>query len=214
MSLQPFQIDLIELIIEHKVLEFGQFTLKSGRISPYFFNLGRLEAAAAIAKLCSLYTQAIQHQGIDFDIIFGPAYKGIPIAIGTALAWYEHTGVSKNVVYNRKEEKNHGEKGRLVGKVAHQKVLLLDDVITAGTAVREALLQLQAANAKPIGLMVALNREEKDHEDQNTIQKLELEYQIPVHSIITFSNLLEYLKVTGNAEQWQSLHDYREKYGT
>ena len=182
--MKPYQQQFIEFALETGVLRFGSFTLKSGRISPYFFNSGLFNTGGSLAKLGQFYAQAIVDAGLDFDCLFGPAYKGIPLASTTVVALAEHHQRDIPYIFNRKEVKDHGEGGQLVGAELSGKVLIIDDVISAGTSVRESVDIIKAQNAKPAGVIIALDRQEKGQTDLSAIQQVEMDHQIPVISII------------------------------
>merc|ERR1712139_197090 len=203
-KLLPFQRDFIELALSKQVLKFGQFTLKSGRSSPYFFNAGLFNTGSAQAKLCSAYAARIAGFRLEFDVIFGPAYKGIALAAGVAATLYTEYGLDYGYAYNRKEVKDHGEGGSLVGAdVAGKRCLLIDDVISAGTAIREAKSILDAAGAKLAGVVIALDRQERTGKDGelselSAVQSVQAEFGVPVRSIIGLDGLLAYLEVKGS----------------
>ncbi|MBL4606595.1 MAG: orotate phosphoribosyltransferase [Pseudomonadales bacterium] len=212
--MQDYQREFIRFAIDHQVLRFGEFTLKSGRISPYFFNAGLFNTGQAIARLGQFYAEAIQNSGIDYDVIFGPAYKGIPIATTMAVALADKFGVDKPFAFNRKEAKNHGEGGSIVGAELIGKVLIVDDVITAGTAVREVMALLETLNAKPAAVLVAMDRQERGAGDLSAIQEVEQQFGIPVVSIVTLDHLVEYLaKDPENDVHLRSMKRYRADYG-
>lgn len=212
--MHAYQSAFIQFAIEHQALRFGQFTLKSGRQSPYFFNAGCFNRGQSMAKLGQFYAQAIQHSGIDYDLIFGPAYKGIPIATSVAVALAEQFGVDKAFAFNRKEAKDHGEGGLIVGAPLQGKVLIVDDVITAGTAIREVMSLLAELKAEPAAVVVALDRQERSNNALSAIQEIEQCYGIPVISIITLDNLVEHLQQDpAYLPHWQAMQDYRAHYG-
>ena len=211
---QPFTpLALIELALARGVLKFGEFTLKSGRVSPYFFNAGLFNDGEALSLLASGYAQQLMTCG-GVSVIFGPAYKGIPLAAVTASAlWHEH-GVNVPWAFNRKEAKDHGEGGLLVGApVTGQQVWILDDVITAGTAIREVMTILNAAGATVAGVLVALDRQERGQGELSAIQEVEKEFGIPVHALITMADLMAYLAQNNRVDDLAKMQDYREKYG-
>ncbi|MBB3061632.1 orotate phosphoribosyltransferase [Microbulbifer rhizosphaerae] len=213
--MQQYQRDFIQLALDHQVLCFGDYTLKSGRRSPYFFNAGRFHTGAALAALGRAYAEAILTSGVEFDVIFGPAYKGIPLGAVTAVALAEK-GVDKPFCYNRKEAKDHGEGGTLVGAPPVGKVLIIDDVITAGTAVREVMQIIAAQGAEPAGVVIGLNRQEKAGEDceLSAIQQVEQQYNIPVISIVQLDHIVRYLQEESqDSETLQKIVDYRRRYG-
>lgn len=219
----PFQRNFIELAISQQVLKFGQFTLKSGRSSPYFFNAGLFNTGSAQARLCSAYAARIAGSNLEFDVIFGPAYKGIALAAGVAAALYTEYGLDYGYAYNRKEIKDHGEGGSLVGAdVAGKRCLLIDDVISAGTAVREAKSILDSAGALLAGVLVALDRQERSGSDDalselSAIQSVRAEFGVPVHGIVCLDDLLEFLNEQGgghgHGEYAEAVRAYRQRYG-
>lgn len=212
--MQDYQRDFIEFAIEQKVLRFGQFTLKSGRTSPYFFNAGLFNSGKALAKLGRYYAQAIKDSGVNFDVLLGPAYKGIPLAATTAVALSDQHDEDVPYVFNRKEAKTHGEGGSLVGAPLEGDVMIIDDVITAGTAIREVMEIIDQAGAKPAGVVIALNRQEKGKGELSAIQEVERDYKMPVISIVSLSDLIEYLSEKGDmAEELEAIRKYREAYG-
>ncbi|MDT8283697.1 MAG: orotate phosphoribosyltransferase [Gammaproteobacteria bacterium] len=204
----------IELAIRFQVLRFGEFTLKSGRISPYFFNAGLFNSGYALAELGSCYARTIIDNDIDYDVLFGPAYKGIPLVAAIAYALSVNHGIDKPYAFNRKETKDHGEGGLIVGAALTGKVLIVDDVITAGTAIREAVDIIQAENATTSAVLIALDRQERGQGELSAIQEVHRDYGIDVFSIITLADLIEYL--TGQDAFGQHLHAmraYRQRYG-
>jgi len=212
--MKAFQRDFIEFAIERGVLKFGEFTLKSGRISPYFFNAGLFNSGKALAKLGRYYAQAIKDSGVNFDVLLGPAYKGIPLAATTAVALSDQHDEDVPYVFNRKEAKTHGEGGSLVGAPLEGDVMIIDDVITAGTAIREVMEIIDQAGAKPAGVVIALNRQEKGKGELSAIQEVERDYKMPVISIVSLSDLIEYLSEKGDmAEELEAIRKYREEYG-
>ncbi|MGH1462344.1 MAG: orotate phosphoribosyltransferase [Neptuniibacter sp.] len=212
--MQDYQRKFIEFAIEQKVLRFGQFTLKSGRTSPYFFNAGLFNSGKALAKLGRYYAQAIKDSGVEFDVLLGPAYKGIPLAATTAVALSDHHDEDVPYVFNRKEAKAHGEGGTLVGAPLEGGVMIIDDVITAGTAIREVMEIIDQAGAKPAGVVIALNRQEKGKGELSAIQEVERDYGMPVISIVSLSDLIEYLAEKGDmAEELEAIRQYRDSYG-
>ena len=211
--MQSFSQDFIRFAIDQKVLRFGEFKTKAGRMSPYFFNSGLFQDGAALRELCRFYAQAILASGVQFDMLFGPAYKGIPLVAGTAIALAEQ-GLNVPYCFNRKEAKDHGEGGNTVGAALHGKVLIIDDVISAGTSVRESIELIVAAAAEPCGVVIALDRMERGQAEFSAVQEVQRNYNIPVVSIAALDDLLAYLK--GQAEMEQYLHavqSYREQYG-
>ena len=212
--MQKYQRDFIQLAIKHQALGFGEFILKSGRTSPYFFNAGKFQTGAALAELGRYYSAAIQASGIDFDVIFGPAYKGIPLASTTAVALADQHGRDVPYCYNRKEAKDHGEGGTMVGAPLKGRVLIIDDVITAGTAVREVMSIIKAADAEPAAVLIGLNRQEKGKGELSAIQEVEKEYGIPVVSIINLDHIVNYLEEESDeADRVAKIRTYRAQYG-
>ena len=203
----------IELALSRGVLKFGEFTLKSGRVGPYFFNAGLLNDGEAVTLLASGY--AAKLTACDHvEVVFGPAYKGIPFVAATAVALSQNHGVSVPWGFNRKEAKDHGEGGVLVGaSVAGKKVWIIDDVITAGTAIREVVTILKNAGAQIAGVLVALDRQERGQGDLSAIQEVQQELEIPVHALITMKDLMDYLETKGDQEALAKMEDYRVKYG-
>ncbi|MBB3169877.1 orotate phosphoribosyltransferase [Simiduia aestuariiviva] len=213
--MQTYQREFIELAIEHEALCFGEFTLKSGRTSPYFFNAGRFKTGAALAALGRFYAAAIQASGVDFDLIFGPAYKGIPLATTTAVALADEHQRDLPYCFNRKEAKDHGEGGSLVGAPLAGRVLIIDDVITAGTAIREVMQLINAADAKPAAVVIGLNRQEKGKGALSAIAEVEQEFGIPVISIISLNDIISYLESDATqASMVEKIRAYRASYGT
>jgi len=212
--MRDYQKDFIEFAIKNDVLRFGEFTLKSGRISPYFFNAGLFNSGEALAKLGQYYAAAIKESKVEFDVLFGPAYKGIPLATTCAVALYEHHNINIPYSFNRKEAKAHGEGGNIVGAALEGDILIIDDVITAGTAIRESMDIIAAANAKPAGVIIALDRQEKGTGELSAIQEVEQQYTIPVLSIIKLEHLITYIE--GNPEfndYLDKVKAYRDQYG-
>ena len=212
--MQKYQHDFIQLAIKHQALCFGEFTLKSGRTSPYFFNAGRFQTGSALAELGRYYAAAIKAANIDFDIVFGPAYKGIPLAATTAIALADHYQNDLPYCYNRKEAKDHGEGGTLVGAPLQGKVLIVDDVITAGTAVREVMSIIKDAGAVPAAVLIGLNRQEKGQGDLSAIQEVEQSFGIPVVSIIDLNHIIHYLESQSDQQDMVAkIKAYRTTYG-
>lgn len=210
-----YQQEFIELARRYEVLKFGEFTLKSGRVSPYFFNAGGFASGAALAALGRCYAERIVAAGLEFDVLLGPAYKGIPLAAATAIALADQHGRDVPFAYNRKEAKTHGEGGVLVGAPLQGRVLVIDDVITAGTAVREVIDMIEAAGASLAGVAIGLNRQERGAGDLSAIQEIEREYGIPVLSIIDISHIIAYLEAAGDSQAslLAAMQSYRERYG-
>ncbi|MDH5185213.1 MAG: orotate phosphoribosyltransferase [Gammaproteobacteria bacterium] len=212
--MKDYQHDFIDFAIACNVLRFGEFTLKSGRTSPYFFNAGLFNTGAMLAKLGRFYAQAICDSKIQFDVLFGPAYKGIPLAATTAVAMADQHTLDIPYAFNRKEAKTHGEGGSIVGSELEGKILIIDDVITAGTAIRESMDIIAAHGATPAGVVIALDRQEKGQAEKSAIQEVEEEYRIPVLSIIKLEQLIQYLsKSDENKQHLASVQAYREQYG-
>lgn len=212
--MQDYKREFIEFALVQDVLRFGEFELKSGRISPYFFNAGLFNSGAALAQLGRFYAAAIEQSGVEYDVVLGPAYKGIPLATTTAVALSDQYGKDVPYAFNRKEAKTHGEGGQLVGAELKGRVLIIDDVITAGTAVREVMALIEQHNAKPAGVVIALNRQEKGNGDLSAIQEVERDYGVPVVSIITLNDLMSYLQDKASDEALlQRIADYRQRYG-
>ena len=214
--MQEFQENFLNFVIENEILRFGEFTLKSGRASPYFFNSGLFNSGEKLSFLASCYADAIVGAGVNYDVLFGPAYKGIPLATATAMALANEHKVNKPYCFNRKEKKAHGEGGSIVGAELSGDVLIVDDVITAGTAVREAAEIINSNGARLNGIAVAMDRQEKGIGSLSAIQEIEKLYQIKVVSIISLKDIVAYLSASKN-EQLQPYLDavvsYREKYG-
>jgi orotate phosphoribosyltransferase len=210
-----YQQDFIDFAIQQEVLRFGEFTLKSGRVSPYFFNAGLFNTGEALVKLGHCYAEAIQRADLDFDVLFGPAYKGIPLAAATASTLASEHQRPTPFAFNRKEAKAHGEGGQLVGAdLQGKKVLLIDDVITAGTAIREVLPQLKEAGARVTGVVIALDRQERGQGERSAIQEVEQDLGIPVTSINTLNNIFEYLNTHSDLQSYaQGIENYRRTYG-
>lgn len=214
LTMHDYQREFIQFAIDTQVLRFGQFTLKSGRVSPYFFNAGLFCSGEALRKLGQFYAAALQQSGVEYDLLFGPAYKGIPLAATTAVALANDYQLDVPYAFNRKEVKDHGEGGSLVGAELKGRALIIDDVITAGTAIREVMSILDQAGAQPAGVLIALDRQEKGRAELSAIQEVERDYNIPVISIITLSQLIEYLEQQGDMpEALQAIREYREAYG-
>lgn len=212
--MQDYQRNFIEFALARNVLKFGQFTLKSGRVSPYFFNAGLFNTGGDLAKLGQFYAQTLQTSCIDYDVLFGPAYKGIPIATTTAVALAEKHNVDKPYCFNRKEAKTHGEGGNLVGSPLAGKIMLVDDVITAGTAIRESMLLIEANNAQLAGVLIALDRQEKGHGELSAIQEVERDFNTQVISIVSLTDLVDYLSDKAEmAGHLANIKQYRLDYG-
>lgn len=211
--MQPYQREFLDFALKSQVLRFGEFTLKSGRKSPYFFNAGLFNRGAALARLGRYYAQAIMDSGIAFDLLFGPAYKGIPLAAVTAAALAEHHGRDLPYAFNRKEAKDHGEGGNIVGHPLQGRVLIIDDVITAGTAIRESLDIIKGQGAVPAGVVIALDRQERGQGSRSAIQEVEQDHGIPVAAIVRLEHLAQYLSDNGQANVLAAIEAYRQEYG-
>ncbi|OMH28094.1 orotate phosphoribosyltransferase [Motiliproteus sp. MSK22-1] len=212
--MQDYQREFIEFAIERGVLRFGEFSLKSGRTSPYFFNAGLFNTGEALARLGRYYAAAIQNSGIDFDVMLGPAYKGIPLATTTCVSLANDYQRDVPYVFNRKEAKDHGEGGNLVGAPLQGRVLIIDDVITAGTAIREVMTLIDQAGASPAAVVIALDRQERGKGELSAIQEVERDFNMEVVSIVSLADLLEYLQEQGNRQQEvAAIRQYRESYG-
>jgi len=212
--MRDYQREFLDFAIERQVLRFGQFTLKSGRVSPYFFNAGLFNSGTALARLGRYYAAAIEASGLQFDVLFGPAYKGIPLASAAAVALAEHHNRDVPYCFNRKEAKDHGEGGSIVGAQLKGRVLIVDDVITAGTAIRESMGLIEAAGARAAGVVIALDRQERGTGHLSAIQEVEQNYGLKVVSIVGLAEVLEYLEGrTGMESAVQAIRDYRAQYG-
>jgi orotate phosphoribosyltransferase len=213
--MHAYQREFIELARECDVLRFGEFTLKSGRTSPYFFNAGAFSRGSALATLGRCYAQSIVDSGLEFDVLLGPAYKGIPLGAATAVALADRHGVDVQFAYNRKEAKSHGEGGVLVGAPLQGRVLVIDDVITAGTAVREVMAMITGAGAELAGVVIGLDRKERGTGELSAVDEVQRAHGVPVISIITMDHIIDYLEEAGGAAgaTLAAMHEYREHYG-
>lgn len=212
--MENYKQQFIEFALARQVLKFGEFTLKSGRVSPYFFNAGLFNQGADLARLGEFYAAALQDAGLQYDMIFGPAYKGIPIATAVSIALFNRFDINKPVCFNRKETKDHGEGGNLIGSPLRGKVLLVDDVITAGTAIRESMQIIQANEAQLSAVLIALNRQERGNGELSAIQEVERDYQCDVLSIIDFADLMAFIETQLEYQQYlPAMRAYREQYG-
>ena len=212
--MHDYQRDFIELTLQRGVLRFGEFTLKSGRQSPYFFNMGRIDSGAALARLGRAYAAAMVRADIEVDMLFGPAYKGIALAAATAIALADEHGRDVPWAYNRKEAKDHGEGGVLVGAPLQGRVLVIDDVMTAGTAVRESLALIRAQGATPAGVLIALDRQERGQGECSAAQEVTADHGIPVIAITGLDDVLAYAGERPElAVEHARLLAYRERYG-
>lgn len=208
------QENYLKLAIEAEALGFGQFTLKSGRTSPYFFNAGKFKTGKTLALLGKAYAKAIVDSGVEYDVLFGPAYKGIPLAAATAVALATDHGIDIPWTFNRKEAKDHGEGGKLVGAdIENQRVLIIDDVITAGTAIREVIDILTANNASCAGVCIGLDRKERGQGEMSAIQEVERDFNVPVLSIITIDHIIEWLSAQNEQQLVDQMTSYRNDYG-
>ncbi|WP_308666434.1 orotate phosphoribosyltransferase [uncultured Aggregatibacter sp.] len=212
--MENYKQQFIEFALARQVLKFGEFILKSGRVSPYFFNAGLFNQGADLARLGEFYAAALQDAGLQYDMIFGPAYKGIPIATAVSIALFNRFDINKPVCFNRKEAKDHGEGGNLIGSPLRGKVLLVDDVITAGTAIRESMQIIQANEAQLSAVLIALNRQERGNGELSAIQEVERDYQCDVLSIIDFADLMAFIETQPEYQQYlPAMRAYREQYG-
>lgn len=214
--MERYQEDFIALARAHNVLKFGEFTLKSGRVSPYFFNAGAFSSGAALAALGRYYAQCIIDAGVAFDVLLGPAYKGIPLATATAVALADHHGRDVPFAYNRKEAKAHGEGGVLVGAPLQGRVLVIDDVMTAGTAVTEVIGMIEQSGARFAGVVIGLDRQERGQGSLSAVQEIELAHGAPVLSLIGMSDIIAYVGQSSEIADdgiLAAMHNYREQYG-
>lgn len=209
-----YQKDFIQYALDCGVLKFGEFQLKSGRMSPYFFNTGLFDTGAKLGKLGEFYARALLESKLDIDMLFGPAYKGIPLVSATSIAYARLTGRDMPFAFNRKEAKDHGEGGVIVGTPLSGNVLILDDVITAGTSVRESVVIINGAGASPAGVLIALDRQEKGPDGQSATQEVKQTYNMPVQSIVSLEQIIEYLKtVQDRRYPVDAIIEYRKQYG-
>jgi orotate phosphoribosyltransferase len=206
-------LSFIDLCLRLGVLRFGEFKLKSGRTSPYFFNAGLFNSGSALAELGRHYATLIQNSGLQFDVLFGPAYKGIPLVACAAVALADHHGRNVPWAFNRKEAKDHGEGGNIVGTPLRGRVLIIDDVITAGTAIRESIDIIRAAGANPIGVVLALDRQERGQTPLSAVQEVEQQLGLPVHSILKLGDLIAHLRAAGDTSQLDAVQRYKNEYG-
>lgn len=210
--MHAYQSAFLKLALEHEVLRFGQFTLKSGRQSPYFFNLGKISSGAAMRELGRAYAQALAAAGLEYDMLFGPAYKGIPLVTAVSVALADQ-GIDKPYAYNRKEAKDHGEGGVLVGAAPKGRVVIVDDVLTAGTALREAVALLRSAGAQPVAALIALDRQEKGASGRSAVQEMEQDSGIRVIPLVTVKEVLQYLgQDAGKADTVSAIRQYQAQY--
>ena len=211
--MEAYQQEFIELALAHQVLRFGEFTLKSGRVSPYFFNAGLFNSGGAVSTLGRCYARAIADSKLPFDMLFGPAYKGIPLATAAAIALADWHGRSVPFAFNRKEAKKHGEGGSIVGAPLTGRVLIVDDVISAGTAIRESIEIIRAAGATPAGVAVALDRQERGQSALSAVQEVQQTFSIPVINIITLDDQIVHLATAGRDGELDALRNYRRQWG-
>lgn len=212
--MEQYKRDFIEFALSRNVLKFGEFTLKSGRKSPYFFNAGLFNTGADLARLGEFYAAAIQASAVDFDVVFGPAYKGIPISTSVSVALFNRYGIDKPVCFNRKEVKDHGEGGNLIGSPLQGKILLVDDVITAGTAIRESMELISANQAELAAVLIALNRKERGKGELSAIQEVERDYQCQVLSIIDLDDLMQFIEQDPRYSSYlPEMRAYRAEFG-
>lgn len=211
--MQAHQRELIHLAIASQVLRFGEFTLKSGRVSPYFFNAGLFNTGESLAALGRCYAAAIAASSLEFDMLFGPAYKGIPLVTATATAFADRHGYSVPFAFDRKEAKGHGEGGRIVGAPLAGRVLIVDDVISAGTAIRGSVDVIRAEGASVAGAVLALDRQERGQSKLSAVQEVQRAFSIPVLSIITLANLIEHLEAAGHTAELAQMRNYRAEWG-
>ncbi len=209
-----YQTDFIDLCVRLGVLRFGSFTLKSGRESPYFFNAGLFNTGAAIGAVGRAYAAALDASGLEFDMLFGPAYKGIPLVTITAAALAEQAGRNLPFAFNRKEAKDHGEGGSIIGSPLKNRVLIIDDVITAGTAIRESIDIIRAAGAQVAGVLLALDRQERAPDSRlSAVQEVRNHYAIPVVSVINLADLMQHTALQGREDDLERMQSYRQRYG-
>lgn len=209
-----YQQEFIQYAIQCEVLKFGKFSLKSGRSSPYFFNTGLFNTGEKLRRLGAFYAQALLHSGLQVDVLYGPAYKGIPLVSSTAIAYTQLTGKDIPFAFNRKEQKDHGEGGNLVGSPLQDNVLILDDVITAGTSVRESVQIISQANATPCGVFIALDRQEKGRQQLSAVQEVQKLFEIPVISIISLKEIIAFLNAEPKfSEHLDKINAYQQQFG-
>ena len=207
--------EFLEFAVQTGVLSFGEFTLKSGRVSPYFLNAGLFNSGRTLTRLGQFYSAALLDSGLEFDLLFGPAYKGIPLVSATAIALHLDHGIDVPYAFNRKEIKNHGEGGQLVGAQLQGKVVIVDDVITAGTAIREVMAILSRTPVEVTGILLAIDRQERGTGDLSAIQEVEREYGVSSVSIVKLKHIIDYMESTGQYDKELKLvYSYRDEYGT
>jgi len=213
-NLMPHQRDFIQFAIKKNVLKFGEYTLKSGRVSPYFFNAGLFDDGLSLANLGAFYAQTLVDSDIQYDVLFGPAYKGIPLGSATAVCLSSIHKTNIPFAFNRKEAKAHGEGGTIVGAPLKGKIMIIDDVITAGTAIREVIKIIEDAGAEPAGVLIALDRQEKGQGELSAIQEVERDFNIPVVSIVNLTQVLDYIQDDASLSQYaEAVSAYRSQYG-
>ena len=216
--MHPYRRDFVELALARNALRFGRFTLKSGRESPYFFNAGRCDDREALARLGRCYAAALVASGVECDMLFGPAYKGIPLVAATAAALAEHHGRNLPWAFNRKEAKDHGEGGTVVGRALRGRVVIVDDVITAGTAIRESVDLIRRAGAEPVAVLLALDRQERGQGERSAVQEVEADFGLRCVSLLTLADLIDIMAQPGAGaalptEHLDALRAYRAQYG-
>ncbi|MCB1827551.1 MAG: orotate phosphoribosyltransferase [Coxiellaceae bacterium] len=212
--MQEYQRHFIEFLLKHKALKFGEFTLKSGRISPYFFNLGTFQSGSSLAKLGEYYAASLLQSNLPYDILYGPAYKGIPLVAATAIALSNQHEIDAPYCFNRKEAKDHGDKGLFVGAPLEGRIVMVDDVITAGTTVRETIELIQPYNADLTGIVIAFDRQERGQGKLSAVQETASKHGVPVQSIITLTDLINYLHQHSELKSWlKPIELYRAEYG-
>jgi orotate phosphoribosyltransferase len=212
--MQAYQRKFIEFALSRGVLRFGEFTLKSGRVSPYFFNAGLFNTGQALSELGDYYAAALADSGLDFDLLFGPAYKGIPLVSATAIALARNHGQDYPYVFNRKEVKAHGEGGSLVGAPLQGRVIIIDDVITAGTAIREVMAIVAAAGAQTVGVLVAIDRQEKGQGELSAIEEVARDYGVSVISVVKLAHIVKFLEEDASrVQQLTNIRQYQRNFG-
>jgi len=211
-DMQAYQSQFLDYCLKSGVLKFGEFTLKSGRVSPYFFNAGLFNTGADLAALGNFYAEAIQQAGVELDLLFGPAYKGIPLAAVTASSLYQHHARDVPYAFDRKEVKDHGEGGQTVGSPIQGRVMIIDDVITAGTAIRQSMQLIESHGARVTAVTIALDRQEKGQGELSAIQELE-QLGVQIITIIRLDDIIEHLTSSGQTSQLEAVATYRERYG-
>ena len=212
--MQPYQQAFLDFAMQQGVLRFGEYTLKSGRISPYFFNAGLFQTGSALSRLGQFYAQAIVESGLQFDMLFGPAYKGIPLAAAVSIALYEKHGLDYPYAFNRKETKDHGEGGTIVGAALKGRVLVIDDVMTAGTAIREAAAIVAGQGAQLAGVAISLDRQERGQGELSAVQEVKANFGVPVISIVGLQNVIQHVQnQVSDSGLLTAIQTYRQQYG-